>query len=81
MEDLGSILGKSGEGTFSLRYRVVAGALRPGVKWPRHEALSRDEVKISWSYTFTPTYVFMTWYLVLHSYNFKQFGSKSNSEH
>jgi len=42
--------------------------LTPGVKWPGCEAdhahPSGAGVKNAWSYTSTPLYVFMAWYLV-----------------
>jgi hypothetical protein len=46
----------------------VSGAVSPDVKRPRREAdhspASTAEVKNAWSYTSTPPYVFMAWYLV-----------------
>jgi hypothetical protein len=45
-------------------------ALSLEVKWPEreadHSAPSSAEVKNAWSYTSTPQYVFMAWYLVKH---------------
>jgi hypothetical protein len=35
-----------------------------------HSLPSNVEVKNVWSYTFTPQYVFMAWYLVKHRNNF-----------
>jgi hypothetical protein len=50
------------------------GDLSPGVKWPGHEAdnstLSIAQVKNVWSYTSTPPYAFVAWYLVKHKGNF-----------
>jgi hypothetical protein len=52
----------------------VTGALFLGVKRPWREAdhspPSSAEVKITWSYTFIPKYVFMAWCLVKHRDNF-----------
>jgi hypothetical protein len=45
-----------------------------GIKRPGREAdqshPSSAEVKNAWSYTFTPSYVFMAWYLVKNKDNF-----------
>jgi hypothetical protein len=50
--------------------RWVSGALSLGVKRPRREAdhspPSNAEVKNMWSYTSSPLYIFMAWYLVKH---------------
>jgi hypothetical protein len=52
----------------------VPGALSLGVKQPGREAdhspPSSAEVKNWWSYTSTPQYVFMAWFLVKHRENF-----------
>jgi hypothetical protein len=52
----------------------VPGALSLGVKWlgceVDHSPPSNAKVKNAWSYTSTPQYVFMAWYLVKHSDNF-----------
>jgi hypothetical protein len=52
----------------------VLGILSPGVKRPERESdhshLSRADVKNARSYTCTPQYVFMAWYLVKHRDNF-----------
>jgi len=49
-------------------------ALSLGVKLPGREAdhssPSSAEVKNTWSYTFTPQYVFMVWCLVKHRDNY-----------
>jgi len=47
------------------------GGLSPGVKRPgreaNHPSPSSDEIKISWSYTYTVPYNFMAPYLVKHN--------------
>jgi hypothetical protein len=52
----------------------VPGTLSLGVKWLGHEAdhspPSSAKVKNAWSYTSTPQYVFMAWYLVKERDNF-----------
>jgi hypothetical protein len=52
----------------------VPGELSLGVKRPEREAdhspPSNAEVKNAWSYTSTPHYVFMAWYLVKHRDSF-----------
>jgi hypothetical protein len=52
----------------------VPGVLSLGVKRPDREAdhspPSSTDVKNAWSYTSTPQYVFMAWYLVKHRVNF-----------
>jgi hypothetical protein len=52
-----------GPGTLSL------GVKRPG-READHSSPSSAEVKNAWSYTFTPQYVFMAWYLFKHRDNF-----------
>jgi hypothetical protein len=48
--------------------RTGGGALSPGVKGPEHEAdhspPSNTEVKNAWSYTSTPSYIFMWWCII-----------------
>jgi hypothetical protein len=50
--------------------QLTPGALSMGVKRPEHEAdhspSSSAEVKNAWSYTSTPRYVFIAWWLVKH---------------
>jgi len=45
-----------------------------GIKRPEREAghlpPSSAEVKNAWSYTFTPPYAFIAWYLIKHGDNF-----------
>jgi len=57
---------------------MALGALTPGLKRPGREANhsppSNAEVKNKWSYTSTPTYVFMAWSLVKHRCNFILLG-------
>jgi hypothetical protein len=57
-----------------IQFQWVAGALSPGVKRPYREAnhspFSSSEVKNAWSYTSTPQYIFMKWYLVKNRHNF-----------
>jgi len=52
----------------------VSGAVSSGVKGPGleadHSLPSSADVKNSWSYTFTPPYVFIAWYLVKQRDNF-----------
>jgi len=52
----------------------VTGTLSLGVKRPGregdHSPPSSAEIKNAWSYTSTPPYVFMVWYLVKHRDNF-----------
>jgi hypothetical protein len=52
----------------------VPGTLSSGVElWGSetdHSPTSSAEVKNAWSYTSTPSYVFMTWYLVKHTDKF-----------
>jgi hypothetical protein len=52
----------------------VPGVVSVGIKRPAREAdhspPSSAEVKNAWSYTSTPQYVFMTWYLVKNRDNF-----------
>jgi hypothetical protein len=52
----------------------IPGAFVLGVRRPGHEADHSPppsvEVRNAWSYTSTPPYVFMTWYLVKHGGNF-----------
>jgi hypothetical protein len=59
-------------------------ALSPGVKRPRREAdhspPSSAEVKNAWSYTSTPPYVFMAWYLLKHRYNYIFFAFISEKQ-
>jgi hypothetical protein len=45
------------------------GIKRPG-REAEHSSPSSAEVKNSWSYTTTPQYVFMAWFLVKHRDNF-----------
>jgi hypothetical protein len=40
-----------------------------------HSPSSRDEVKNAWSYTFTPQYFFIAWYLVRTKENFTSTSS------
>jgi hypothetical protein len=60
-----------------IKLKRVPGTLSLGVKRPGPEAdhspPSSAEVKNAWSYTSTPQYVFMTWYLVKHRDNFTNF--------
>jgi hypothetical protein len=57
-----------------VHYCFKLSSLFPGVKRPRREAErsppSSAEVKKTWSYTFTPPYVFMAWHLVRQRDNF-----------
>jgi hypothetical protein len=52
----------------------VPDAVSLGVKRPGHEADSSPpsgaKFKNAWSYTSTPQYVFIVWYLVIHRENF-----------
>jgi hypothetical protein len=54
--------------------RMVIGGSFTGVNWPGREAdhslPSSAEVKNAWSYTFTPSYVFMAWCFVKQKNNF-----------
>jgi hypothetical protein len=56
-----------------------------GVKRPGHEAdhspPSSADVKNAWSYTSTPQYVFMSWYLVKHKDNFTLHYSRVQSDY
>jgi hypothetical protein len=60
-------------GPTQLPIQWIPAALSLGVKWPKGEAdhspPSSAEVKNTWSYTFTPQYVFMAWCLVKHTDN------------
>jgi hypothetical protein len=53
---------------------LLTNTLSLGVKQPGHaidhSLPSSAEVKNVWSYTFTPPYLFMVWYLVKHRDNF-----------
>jgi hypothetical protein len=57
-------------GPTQLPIKWVPGALSLGINRPGHEANhslpSSAEVKNSWSYTSTPQYVFIAWFLVKH---------------
>jgi hypothetical protein len=61
-------------GPIQLPIQWVLGAVSLGVKRPGREAdhssPSSAEVNNAWSYTSTPPYVFMAWYLVKHRDNF-----------
>jgi len=52
----------------------VPGALSPGIKLPMREANhsppSSAKAKNEWSYTFTPPYIFMAWYLIKQGMHF-----------
>jgi hypothetical protein len=61
--DTHSLLSDAYQGLFPL------GVKRPG-READHSPPSSAEVKNAWSYTSTPQYVFMSWYLVEHRYNF-----------
>jgi hypothetical protein len=54
---------------------VVQGALSPEARRPGrdHSPPSSAEVRNVWSYTSTPTYVFMTWWLIRHKDSFLTF--------
>jgi len=59
-----------GSGPAQPPIQCVSGVLLPAIKQPGYEAdhshPSRVEVKNAWSYTSSPQYVFMVWYLVKH---------------
>jgi hypothetical protein len=69
---------QQGQGSFfsspSRPIQWLPGALSPEVKGPGREAdnlsPSNAEVKNTWSCAFTPSYVFMAWYLVTQRANF-----------
>jgi hypothetical protein len=52
----------------------VPGAFSPAVKPPEcediHSSASSAEVKNAWTYTSSPSYVLMAWYLLKHKDNF-----------
>jgi hypothetical protein len=62
----------------------VTGVLFPRVKCPEREADHSPpfsaEVKSEWSYTYTPQYVFMAWYLVKHRENLPCIFTKRKRE-
>jgi hypothetical protein len=60
-------------GTTQPHIQCVPLVLSRGVEWPSREddrSLPSAEVKNAWSYTSTPSYVFMTWRLFKHRDNF-----------
>jgi len=60
----------TGSGAHPASYHMGTVSSYPAVKLPAREAdsspLSSTEAKNSWSYTSTPPYLFMAWYLVEH---------------
>jgi hypothetical protein len=63
-----------GSGAHAASYSMSTGDLFLGVKWLGHEAYystpSTAEVTNVWSYTSTPSYIFITWCLIKHRGNF-----------
>jgi len=70
----GSIPGRGRGFPFAITSRQSLGPIQPpthwvsGIKWPERESIhlhpSSAEIKNAWSYTSTPPYVFMAWYLI-----------------
>jgi hypothetical protein len=64
---------QTGSGAHPASYPVGTRGSFPGVKWPGREVEdsppSSAEVKNAWSYTSTPLYAFMAWWLVEHRDN------------
>jgi hypothetical protein len=61
---------QTASGAHRASYPICTGVLTPGVKQPGREAVhslpSSAEVENAWSYTSTPQYVFMVWYIIKH---------------
>jgi hypothetical protein len=70
---------QNGSGAHPASYPMDTGDSFPGGKAAGHEAdqspPSSAGVKNAWSYTSTPQYVFMAWYLVKHRDHFTFFTS------
>jgi hypothetical protein len=78
--NLGSIPSRERDFIFSTTHTPILGPTEPiqwipwvsssGVKRPghkiHHSCTYSADVKNAWSYTSTPSYVFMTWYLIKH---------------
>jgi hypothetical protein len=69
-----SLCPSTGSGAHPAPYLMGTEGTFPGVKWPGRESYhsppSSAEVKEWGSYTSTPPYAFMAWYLVKHRDNF-----------
>jgi hypothetical protein len=77
------VLNKTASGAYpaSCQTGTGGGGRSPDVKRPKRDAdyslPSNAEAKDAWSYSSTPQYVFMAWYLVKHRNNFSFISSKN----